>query len=79
MDKGFGVQFRFEPISFEDETINVVGGLSKLRGRPVLIINSKATEKDKIKIFVQALRRFDLEQIYIKPAIRALLDGRDCL
>ena len=45
----------------------------------LLIINSKAMEKDKIKIFVQALRRFDLEQIYIKPAIRALLDGRDCL
>jgi len=77
--KGFGIQFRYEPISFEEETINVVGGLCKLRGKPLLIINSKATEKDKIKIFVQALRRFDLEQIYIKPAIRALLDGRDCL
>ena len=77
--KGFGVQFRYEPISFEDEAINVVGGLCKLRGKPLLIINSKATEKDKIKIFVQALRRFDLEQIYIKPAIRALLDGCDCL
>jgi len=45
----------------------------------LLIINSKAMEKDKIKIFVQALRRFELDQIYIKPAIRALLDGRDCL
>ena len=77
--KGFGIQFRYEPISFEEETINVVGGLCKLRGKPLLIINSKATEKDKIKIFVQALRRFELDQIYIKPAIRALLDGRDCL
>ena len=77
--RGFGIQCRYEPISFEEETINMVGGLCKLRGKPLLIINSKATEKDKIKIFVQALRRFDLEQIYIKPAIRALLDGRDCL
>ena len=77
--KGFGIQFRCEPISFEEETINVVGGLCKLRGKPLLIINSKAMEKDKIKIFVQALRCFDLDQIYITPAIRALLDGRDCL
>jgi hypothetical protein len=77
--KGFGIQFRYEPIIFEEETINVAGGLCKLRGKPLLIINSKATEKDKIKIFVQALRCFDLDQIYIKPAIRALLDGRDCL
>jgi hypothetical protein len=77
--KGFGVQCRYEPISFEEETINVVGGLCKLRGKLLLIINSKAAERDKIKIFVQALRRFELEQIYIKPAIRALLDGRDCL
>jgi hypothetical protein len=77
--KGFGIQFRYEPIIFEEETINVVGGLCKLRGKPLLIINSKATEKDKIKIFVQALRSFDLDQIYIKPAIRALLGGLDCL
>jgi hypothetical protein len=77
--KGFGIQFRYESISFEDETINVVGGLCRWRGKPLLIINSKATEKDKIKIFVQALKCFDLDQIYIKPVIRELLGGHDCL
>jgi hypothetical protein len=77
--KGFGIQFRYEPISLEEETINVVGGLCKLKGEQLLIINSKATEKDKIKVFVRALRRFDLDRIYVKPAIRALLDGGGCL
>jgi len=77
--KGFGIQLRYEPITFEEEMINVAGGLCKLRGKDLLIINSKATEKDKIRIFVQALRRFDLGQIYLRPAIRELLDGRDWL
>ncbi|WAC07854.1 MAG: hypothetical protein OS130_01230 [Thermodesulfobacteriota bacterium] len=77
--KGFGIQFRYEPISFEEETINSLGGLCILRGEHLLIINSKATEKEKIKVFVQALRNFGLNQIYVKPAIRALLEGRDSL
>jgi hypothetical protein len=55
---------------FEEGTINVVGGICKLREQELLIINSKATEKDKIKVFVQKLRHFDLDQIYFKPAIR---------
>jgi len=77
--KGFGIQFRYEPICLEEEAINTAGGLCKLRGKDLLIINSKATEKDKIRVLVQALRGFDLDQIYVRPAIRELLDGRECL
>jgi hypothetical protein len=29
---------------------------------------------DKIRTFAEALRHFDLDQIYIKPALRELLD-----
>jgi len=75
--RGFGIEIRYEPIAIEEEAINVVGGLCKLRGEKLLIINSKAMAKDKIKIFVRALSNFDLDQIYIRPAIRALLDGSD--
>jgi len=52
----------------------VVGGLCKLRGEKILIINSKAPVRDKIQAFARALSNFDLDQIYIRPAIRALLD-----
>jgi hypothetical protein len=40
--RGFGIEIRYEPISFDEESINMVGGLCKLRGEKLLIINSKA-------------------------------------
>jgi len=70
----FGIEIRYELITLEEETINVVGGLCKLRGEKLLIINSKAPVRDKIKAFAQALSHFDLNQIYIKPVVRELIE-----
>ena len=70
----FGIQIRYEPIKQDEDLIRVVGGLCLLRGEYVLIIDSKAAIGDKIRTFAEALRHFDLDQIYIKPALRELLD-----
>jgi len=70
----FGIQIRYEPIKQDEDLVKVVGGLCLLRGEYVLIIDSKAAVIDKIRTFVEALRHFDLEQIYIKPFLRELLD-----
>jgi hypothetical protein len=72
--RGFGVEIRYEPIIIDEETINAVGGLCILRGEHLLIINTNAAVSEKIKAFAKALRHFDLDQIYIPPAIRALLE-----
>jgi hypothetical protein len=72
--ESLGLQIRHEPMHQDEESIKLVGGLCWLKGENVLIINSRATVRDKIEAFVQALRHFDLEGIYIKPAIRELLD-----
>jgi len=70
----FGIQIRYEPIRQDEDLVRVVGGLCLLRGEYVLIIDSKAAMTDKIRTFAEALRHFDLDQIYIKPALRELLD-----
>jgi hypothetical protein len=70
----FGIQIRYEPIKQDEDLVRVVGGLCLLRGEYVLIIDSKAAMRDKIRTFAEALRHFDLDQIYIKPALRELLD-----
>ncbi len=72
--ESFGLKIRYEPMHQDEESIKLVGGVCRLKGENLLIINSKAPLEDKIKAFVQALRRFDLEDIYIKPVIRELLD-----
>jgi hypothetical protein len=70
----FGIQIRYEAIKQDEDSINVVGGLCLLKGEYVLIINSKATVKDRIKTLAMAVKHFDLDQIYIRPDLRELLD-----
>ena len=38
-------------------------------------MNSQAKPAEKIRTLVQALKRFDLSGIYLKPALRDLLEG----
>ncbi len=70
----FDIQIRYEPIKQDEDLVKVVGGLCLLRGEYVLIIDSKAAMRDKIRTFAEALRHFDLDQIYIKPGLRELLE-----
>jgi hypothetical protein len=76
--KRFGIQIRYEPIKQDEDLVRVAGGLCLLRGEYVLIINSKTAVIDKIRTFAEALRHFDLDQIYIKPAVRELLEKAPC-
>ena len=72
--KSFGVQIRHEAIKQDEDLVNMVGGLCLLRGQYLLIIDSKATMIDRINTLATALKHFDLEQIYIRPVLRELLD-----
>jgi hypothetical protein len=70
----FGVQIRHEAIEQDEDSVNIVGGLCLLKGEYVLIINSKATIRDKIKTLGMALKQFDHDQIYMRPVLRELLE-----
>lgn len=71
-------------ILIRDENINIeesssAGGLCRVEGRYILILNSKATVKEKNQVMIKALQQFDLDDIYIKPSIRELLeDYKEC-
>jgi hypothetical protein len=67
-------------ILVRDENINIEessspGGLCRVEGKHVIILNSKAAVKEKIQVMIAALHQFDLSDLYIKPLIRELLDG----
>jgi hypothetical protein len=67
-------------ILVRDENINIEessssGGLCRVEGEYVIILNSKATVKEKIQVMIAALHQFDLTEMYIKPVIRELLEG----
>ena len=72
--EGFGIQICYEAIKQDEESTNVIGGLCLLKGEYVLIINSKATANDRINALAVAVKHFDLDQVYMRPALRELLD-----
>jgi hypothetical protein len=70
----FGVRIRYEAIRQDEDAVFVAGGLCLLKGEYVLIVNSKATVRERVHTLATALKHFDLDQVYIRPAIRELLD-----
>lgn len=66
-----GIPIRHETIRDE---LTGPGGLCRIEGKYHLIIDSKATVEEKIQIMTEALRHFDLSTIYVKPALRELLE-----
>lgn len=72
--EGFGVIVRYEAIKLDDDSVKVVGGLCLLQEEYVLIVNSNATVRERINTLATALKHFDLDQVYMRPAVREFLE-----
>jgi hypothetical protein len=68
-----GILVRDENINTEESSSS--GGLCRVEGKQIIILNSKSTVKEKNQVMIKALKQFDLSAIYIKPFIRELLEG----
>ena len=67
-----GILIRYECL--ESETTFPSGGLCRLRDKHVIIVNTRSTAVEKVQTLARALRRFDLSKVYIRPALRDLLE-----
>jgi len=67
-----GVEIRYETL--EGETPFRSGGLCRVREKQFIIVNKVATTAEKVQTLARALGRFDLSRIYLKPALRDLLE-----
>jgi len=71
--ESLGIEVRFEKL--KKESAFFPGGLCKVKGEDIIIINSTAPIDDKIEIMGKALSFFDLSNIYVLPALREFLDS----
>ncbi len=69
--EGLGVKIRYDKILKEGSFFS--GGLCRIKGEEMIIINSRVSVEDKIDILAKALTSFDLSQVFIKPALREFL------
>lgn len=67
-----GITIRYENMNAEDSPAS--GGLCRLKGDYLLIVHSRATIPEKIRVVTRALRQFDLNGIYLRPFLRELLE-----
>jgi hypothetical protein len=72
--KNLGIIIRYEQLLKEGSFYS--GGLCKVKGEDILIINSVAGIDDKIEILAKAVVSFDLSRVYMRPALREFLSKR---
>jgi hypothetical protein len=68
-----GLEVRVEP---EWKGGPSAGGLCRLRGIPVVLLDGLAPMHERIGVLCDALAHFDLEDFFLPPALRAMLQAR---
>ena len=69
--ENLSIEVRYEAIRKEGSFFT--GGLCRLKGKDILIVNADASLGDKVQALAKALRRFDFSRIYMRPALREFL------
>ena len=69
--RGLGIEVRYEILKREGASTQ--GGLCRLKGQYLLLVNSKAPNRDKIDALALAVNRFDLSHVFMKPGLRDFL------
>ncbi|MDF1536040.1 MAG: hypothetical protein P1S46_05985 [bacterium] len=59
-----------------DEETPVESGLAWIEGKAVLFIDSRLSDIEKVDAAARELSVFPLEGLYIKPAVRKILENR---
>jgi hypothetical protein len=66
------IEIRYGIIPGED--LHRTGGLCRVNGQYKLIIHSRLTVKENIGVIIQALKGFEMGDVYVIPVIRELLN-----
>jgi hypothetical protein len=70
--KRVGIEVRREKI-MRDVGYRVRGGPCRLRDQDMIILDREQAPADQIEVLAEALRSRDLEQVYLSPAARKIL------
>ena len=70
-----GIRVRYEQLDLVDAVVR--NGLCTIKGDRVLFVHRSHPVAEKIRILAEALKRVDLTGVYLKPAVRDLVDPDD--
>ena len=75
LELAFRLEIKVRRERLGDEDVPVQSGLAWVDHQPVLFLDSRLSAPEAVDILVRELAGFPLEDLYIKPGIRALLDS----
>jgi len=67
-----GIAIRYETMA-RTHPRRPAGGLCLVRGQPVILVDDALGPQDRVAILAKALGQFDLDAIYLPPAVRAAI------
>ncbi|MBN2091394.1 hypothetical protein JW964_17410 [candidate division KSB1 bacterium] len=67
LTQNLSIDLRYEKGEFS-------GGLCRVNDKQMMIINKRLSDDQKIKVFARAIGQLNLENIYILPAIREIIE-----
>ncbi len=68
-----GVTLREENLS--STGYNSGGGYCKVQGQSIIFINKRDSRQRKIRILARSLKRFNLEGVFVPPAVRRVIES----
>ena len=67
------------PGNLFDPEIMIKSGHCKVKGRDTIIIDNLLSSQEQSEVIIQALKKFDLESIYLPPWIRERLESKNSI
>jgi len=74
LELAFRLKIRVRRERLGDEDVPVQSGLAWVDNCPILFLDSRLSTMEAVDVLVKELSEFPLEEIYVKPGIRALVN-----
>lgn len=68
-----GVPVRYDVFDRGLSKGRICGGLCRLRGQPIIVLDASLGPREHVATLAQALGTFDLDAIYLPPLVRATI------
>jgi hypothetical protein len=66
------IELRIEPLGGE---LGTRGGLCRIRGRALILIDASLPIAERISVLAEALSAFDVGSIYVPPVVRECIEA----
>ncbi len=69
-----GIELRYENLGAPG--VKCEGGYCTVAGKPIILVNRKDSKHRKILVLAKALRKLNLEGIFIPPGVRRIIENQ---